>query len=80
MTLPTFAYHQLKRVWTISVKHLLLESGGGGHRVRIIETIPNPCASGRSTCTSAHSPVLTSSVFPEPDHTAAEIMDVFLLS
>lgn len=78
--LPTFAHHQLKRAWNISVK-LLLESGGGGYCIRIIETIPNPMQRlGRSTCTSAHSPILASSVFPEPDHTAAEIMDVFLPS
>lgn len=36
--------------------------------------------SDRSTCTSAHSSILTSSVFPEPDRGAAVITDVFLLN
>lgn len=36
--------------------------------------------SGRNTCSPAHSSILTSSAFPEPDHRPAVIIDVFLLN
>lgn len=61
------------------LKHLL-QSGEGGQDIRITESIPNPSVSGRSACTAAHSPILTNSAFPEPDHWAAVIRDVSLLN